>query len=622
MYPHDSFLLNLFLLNSRNFGILVLESNSCDALAATVSGAWPCLSFVGRGRAVPDRRLSSGLASVTNVQFTDTDPTFLDLGGTVTWEEPTDMTGIHQYHVRMAWDLSDTAVKELVWSCMRVASPSNSCSLRGIEPFWGWDTSRQEDSGDLATYPASEYPMNWLLVVSTGAGGYLALGDPIQTVDEAAKLRLVDNQTTNLPTSLALDSLTFVDQTSVDKVGSSIQGILQWTTRGPDFPYVSEDWALADSFEVFLTDAGSLSTTLTRSLGTVSIGSSVGVNSFSLTIPETALSGADTLVVKASNSVGQAPLSAGQSEVYCLVCTTTTTTTATSSSSTASASTSTQTMSTTTFSTMSTTATTTTATSSSSTASASTSTQTMSTTTFSSGTSKTQTTTSQTTSSFSVGANGQPLAVVSDPITWYHGKKTKFWFPPGELLPFLETPELTVWASTFTGPTIDYQWFDRFVITDAGRPAKEAVDVQVLRPVPGANRSRRLGDFNQLYISMGGKALRHRVAHLFAAAGIKVGIGTRRSGPQAQSPLLEFVIVETASVSFMIHASPAGTEFPDDIQKQVENMHLDWINLDMSPNGRFSGILPQIWGMQPRSPEVESMLIAPSKQVKVHCMQN
>ena len=402
------------------------------------------LSFVGRGRAVPDRRLSSGLASVTNVQFTDTDPTFLDLGGTVTWEEPTDMTGIHQYHVRMAWDLSDTAVKELVWSCMRVASPSNSCSLRGIEPFWGWDTSRQEDSGDLATYPASEYPMNWLLVVSTGAGGYLALGDPIQTVDEAAKLRLVDNQTTNLPTSLALDSSTFVDQTSVDKVGSSIQGILQWTTRGPDFPYVSEDWALADSFEVFLTDAGSLSTTLTRSLGTVSIGSSVGVNSFSLTIPETALSGADTLVVKASNSVGQAPLSAGQSEVYCLVCTTTTTTTATSSSSTASASTSTQTMSTTTFSTMSTTATTTTATSSSSTASASTSTQTMSTTTFStmsttattttatsssstasaststqtmstttfsSGTSKTQTTTSQTTSSFSVGANGQPLAV-------------------------------------------------------------------------------------------------------------------------------------------------------------------------------------------------------------------
>ena len=80
---------------------------------------------------------------------------------------------------------------------------------------------------------------------------------------------------------------------------------------------------------------------------------------------------------------------------------------------------------------------------------------------------------------------------------------------------------------------------------------KEAVDVQVLRPVPGANRSRPLGDFNQLYISMGGKALRRRVAHLFAAAGIKVGIGTHRSGPQAQSALLEFVIVETASVSFM-----------------------------------------------------------------------
>ena len=511
------------------------------------------LSFVGRGRAVPDRKLSSGLASVTNVQYTDTKDTYFHLGGAVTWDEPTDMTGIHQYHVQLAWDLSDTAVKKNIWpadtwdECQCVVSPETTFWLSslqhlpsGLERFVDW--------ADLATYPSSEYPMNWLLVLSAGAGG-----DPIQTVDEAAKLRLVDNQTGSsgipeLPTSLALDSLTFVDQTSVDKVGSFIQGILHWTTRGPDFPYVSEDWAIADSFEVFLTDAASLSTTLTRSLGTVSIGTSVGVNSFSLTIPETALSGADTLVVKASNSVGQAPLSAGQSEVYSL-----------------------------------------------------------------STTSTTQTTTSQTTS--------QPLAVVSDPITWYHGKKTKFWFPPGELLPFLETPEITVWASTFSGPTIDYQWFDRFVITDAGRPAKEAVDVQVLRPVPGANRSRR-GDFNQLYISMGGKALWHRVAHLFAAAGIKVGIGTRRSGPQAHSPLLEFVIVETASVSFMIHASPAGTEFPDDIQKQVENMHLDWINLDMSPNGRFSGILPQIWGMQPRSPEVEGMLIAPSKQVKVHCMQN
>ena len=535
------------------------------------------LSYVGRGRAIPDRRLSSGLASVTNVQYTDTKDTYFHLGGAVTWDEPTDMTGIHQYHVRLAWDLSDTVVKKNIWPadtldvCACVESPQNT--------FWLSSTLnlpsgylRQADSSDYATYPPSQYPMNWLLVLSAGAGG-----SPIQTVGEAAKLRLVDNQSGSngipeLPTSLALDSLTFVDQTSVDKVGSSIQGILQWTTRGPDFPYVSEDWALADSFEVFLTDAGSLSTTLTRSLGTVSIGTSVGVNSFSLTIPETALSGADTLVVKASNSVGQAPLSAGQSEVNSLV-STATTTTATSSSST----------------------------------------------TFSS-TSKTQTTTSQTTSAFSVGANGQPLAVVSDPITWYHGKKTKFWFPPGELLPFLETPEITVWASTFSGPTIDYQWFDRFLVTDAGRPAKEAVDIQVLRPVPGANRSRRLGDFNQLYISMGGKALRRHDSHLFAAAGIKVGVGTRKWGPQAQSPLLEFVIVETASVSFMIHASPAGTEFPDDIQKQMENMHLDWINLDMSPNGRFSGILPQIWGMQPRSPEVESMLIAPSKQVKVHCM--
>ena len=61
------------------------------------------------------------------------------------------------------------------------------------------------------------------------------------------------------------------------------------------------------------------------------------------------------------------------------------------------------------------------------------------------------------------GSGGFTVSVVGDPITWYGGKKIKFWFPNYKLMPMLKTPEMTIWASTFEGPTVDYQWFERFV---------------------------------------------------------------------------------------------------------------------------------------------------------------
>eukprot|EP00435_Cladocopium_sp_Y103_P005423 s4392_g1.t2 len=157
----------------------------------------------------------------------------------------------------------------------------------------------------------------------------MAAGDPIQTVSEAAHMRLIDLQSTELPTSIQLETLTFTDQTDPGKSGTHVQGILDWTTTGPDYPQVYEDWALADEFEVYLAESSSLTGTLSTSLGTVTIGTASGVTTWQLTIPETLLSGANALVVKAKNSVGQAPLSGAQSEVYLLPTTTSTSVTST-----------------------------------------------------------------------------------------------------------------------------------------------------------------------------------------------------------------------------------------------------------------------------------------------------
>ncbi|CAE7591186.1 unnamed protein product [Symbiodinium sp. CCMP2456] len=216
------------------------------------------------------------------------------------------------------------------------------------------------------------------------------------------------------------------------------------------------------------------------------------------------------------------------------------------------------------------------------------------------------------------GSGGFTVSVVGDPITWYGGKKIKFWFPNYKLMPMLQTPEMIIWASTFEGPTLDYQWFERFVVTTPG--GTELVDIRVRHSEPGMNRSHfSRGDFRQLDIRLqGGRRLRRHSQKLFGSADgkVKIGVGARVYHPPRVhfTPLVEFVMVESDSISFMVHASHAGAEFPDDIGKQVKYTHLDWINLEMVQAKRFKGILPQLWGTIPQTPEVEEMLVAPSKR--------
>lgn len=70
--------------------------------------------------------------------------------------------------------------------------------------------------------------------------------------------------------------------------------------------------------------------------------------------------------------------------------------------------------------------------------------------------------------------------------------------------------------------------------------------------------------------------------------------------------------------SFILVASHAGNEFPNDIELQKKHAHLDWITREMVGTKHFTGILPQIWGVQqPLSAEVAAMLQAPSESAQV-----
>ncbi|CAJ1358267.1 unnamed protein product [Effrenium voratum] len=175
---------------------------------------------------------------------------------------------------------------------------------------------------------------------------------------------------------------------------------------------------------------------------------------------------------------------------------------------------------------------------------------------------------------------------------------------------------MTIWASTFQGPSMDYQWFDRFLVTSE---SQEIADIRVGRVPEGANRS-HFGrwDFRQLDIRIRSTRLRRRAQQLFSSPDgqVKVAVGARVvDAPRVRSsPLMEFVMVESASISFMVHASHAGSEFPGDPEKQVKYTHLDFVNLETAGMEHFQGILPQLWGIKVRSPEVEQMLVPPSQR--------
>jgi len=212
---------------------------------------------------------------------------------------------------------------------------------------------------------------------------------------------------------------------------------------------------------------------------------------------------------------------------------------------------------------------------------------------------------------------------ISDPITIYNGQKTKFWLPYWGKHLLVQTPDLAVSASMLQGPRKDLQWFDRFYIKLPD--GRQVVEVGVKREVPRNStwRSRQLL-LSQLDIKLGGsqESLRERKNHAFESPDgqVKVAIGFRRheTSRLRGDPITEYVNVETKSITFLLIASHAGNEFPDDVEMQNKYVHLDWITREMIGTKSFTGILPQIWGVQkPMSEEVASMLKSPAESAPI-----
>ncbi|CAJ1428484.1 unnamed protein product [Effrenium voratum] len=224
---------------------------------------------------------------VSNAVFNDENDEFGRMSGYVSWDEPANAVAdnIIEYRVRLAFDVAATL--EQIWY------EPNSFTTYVPVGTTRWDlipgTGRKFSGRSF-----EEWPGNWLIVYTVKD----VVGE--QAVEYAAKIRLWDNQTTNVADTIYVNDLAFTDTTPVESAGVSVSGTLSWTVTGPEMPGPGEDWTIVDGFDIYLSEGISISAT-ERYLGSVD----VGTNSF--TIPLTTLSGADTFLVYSKNHVGKAP---------------------------------------------------------------------------------------------------------------------------------------------------------------------------------------------------------------------------------------------------------------------------------------------------------------------------
>lgn len=238
---------------------------------------------------------------------------------------------------------------------------------------------------------------------------------------------------------------------------------------------------------------------------------------------------------------------------------------------------------------------------------------------------------------YAVGATTITQSVIyvgSDPITFYNGEKTKFWFPNGQLLPVVETKDVTVWAETFgcepqdqAPPTAsglvpkseDLQWFGKIAVTlPNGKPV---VTVSIKKKE--ANRTAgNQRPFEQIDVVLGDpsssplRTLNKRL--VFHTEGTNVNIAISReqnSKAWADQLFREQVYVEAGDIAFGILPVPAYVEFPNSIRLSRKYKHLDFVITDMKYQNTYTGIFPELWGTQPTSAAVEAMKTPPSERL-------
>jgi hypothetical protein len=211
---------------------------------------------------------------------------------------------------------------------------------------------------------------------------------------------------------------------------------------------------------------------------------------------------------------------------------------------------------------------------------------------------------------FSAAATGDPIA--------YMGKDTKvmFWLPLGMFMPLLRTSDLDIWGTTQSGLAGEKgQFFDRIVVTSRGGLS---VDVKV------SDSSALLADFKNTLPSTEVALLPAAsvtdlqmldVDYIEGAARGAAGLddgwmqvqGLKRQGASRELPH-EAIEVLSNSAHFTICLSYTVDKAADQDLVLTDYSHLALQMIRMPESQNYTGVFPELWGLQAPSNCTLSMM--------------
>lgn len=233
---------------------------------------------------------------------------------------------------------------------------------------------------------------------------------------------------------------------------------------------------------------------------------------------------------------------------------------------------------------------------------------------------------------------GITTGIHGDPITSYLGKRTQFWGVPGKPINLLHCGVWGVRASVFNGPS-ENQWFKDFQIVLKGRVLANVTmpaTIAQIKPasVPGSDEAETHASYEgaaaqrevpqpaaarpgprTISVSAAGWGRGWEISGVGESAVLDEGIRGVGEGEKfrAQVVASNHAGYHTAHLQFggmVLHVSSAPAMKMAAPADRVRYAHLD-VNFRKLDEQHCTGVLPEIWGVQPMGRETAEMLVPP-----------
>lgn len=211
--------------------------------------------------------------------------------------------------------------------------------------------------------------------------------------------------------------------------------------------------------------------------------------------------------------------------------------------------------------------------------------------------------------------------MVGDPIAYFAGRQRKFELPPHELMTLVASSDSLLLGSVFEGQGSWEQWFGRIVLT---HPANDRfLEIRIRDRLHEQNFSRvPSGFFSTLDVIMGygdylnpiatsridgyhGSVPVSFLGYHITFRKVMRNYHVRSVGRFPR----ECLDAAGHSMHFYICSAPAEEYYGDFQDLALKYGHLDMVFIDVRDFKSLSGLLPELWGVQPMSDATKATLV-------------